>query len=145
MAVWRIGAATLAAGLAIGGCTPAPKPAPPPAPTVSYDGTYTGTVSLTNVGAGVPRVGCATAPQMTLQVTNNAFTYVQTHPKATITAPGFPTESGTTTYTVAIAQNGSFTGQSDVSGVMSGTITGGHMTGSIEGIECVYAFAADRS
>ncbi len=145
MAGWRIGMATLATGLAIGGCTPPPPPAPPPKPTVSYDGTYTGTVTLVNVGAGVPRIGCAAPPQVTLQVKNNAFTYVQTHPKATIKAPGFPTESATTTYTVAIAQNGSFSGQSEVSGTMTGTITGGHMTASIEGIECVYSLAADRS
>ena len=136
MEAWRIGLATLATGLAIGGCTPQPPP-PPAAPAVSYDGTYQGTVSLTNVGAGVPRAGCATTPQMVLQVKNNAFTYSQPHPNMT--------GVGTTTYTVTIAPNGSFSGQSQVTGTMSGTVSGTHMAGTIDGIECVYSFAADRS
>ncbi len=111
---------------------------------VSYDGTYIGTVTLTGVGAGVPRQGCITNPQVTLQVKNNAFTYVQTHPNSNVTAPGMQTVSATTAYSVAVAQNGSFSGQSDVAGTMTGSIAGTHMTGMIEGIVCVYSFAADR-
>jgi hypothetical protein len=141
---WRIGLATLATGLVLGGCTPPPPP-PPPAPVVSYDGTYVGTVTLTGVGAGVPREGCVTNPGLTLQVKNNAFTYVQTHPNSNVTAPGMATVSATTTYTVAVAPNGSFTGQSEVAGTMSGTISGTHMSGMIEGIVCVYSFSADRT
>jgi hypothetical protein len=141
---WRIGMATVAIGLAIGGCTPQPPPPPTPAPVVSFDGTYTGTVKLTGVGAGVPRAGCATNPQMVLQVSKNAFTYTQTHPKATVSAPGFSTINATATYTAAIAQDGSFTGQSQLAGTISGSIASGHMTGNIEGLECVYAFTADR-
>jgi hypothetical protein len=131
MTAWRIGMATLATGLAIGGCTPAPPPPPPAPPAISYDGTYQGTVTLTNVGAGVPRIGCAAPPQMVVQVRNNAFTFVQPHP--------------TTTYTVSIAQNGTFNGLSEVSGQMMGTIAAGHMTGTIQGIECVYSFTANKS
>lgn len=145
MKAWRIGLATLATGLALNACAPPPPPAPPPAPAVSYDGTYRGTLMLTGVGAGVPREGCATNPQMVLQVSNNAFTYVQTHPNSNVTAPGMQTVSATTTYTVAIAPNGSFSGQSEVSGTMSGTISGTHMSGMIEGIVCVYSFTADRT
>jgi hypothetical protein len=141
---WRIGLATLATGLALGGCA-APPPPPPPAPVVSYDGTYTGILTLTGVGAGVPREGCATSPQLALQVKNNAFTYVQAHPKANVSAPGMPTVSATTTYTVAVAPNGTFSGQSEVSGTMTGAISGTHMTGTIEGIVCVYSFTADRT
>jgi hypothetical protein len=141
---WRIGLATLATGLALGGCSPPPPPPPPPAPLVSYDGAYTGTVKLTGVGAGVPRVGCATSPQLMVQVQNNTFTYVQTHPKATVRAPGFATTNATASYTAAIAQDGSFSGQSQLAGTISGTIKAGHMTGNIEGLECVYTFTADR-
>jgi hypothetical protein len=143
---WRIGLATLATGLVLGGCTPPPSPPPPvSAPAVSYDGTYVGSVTLNGVGAGVPREGCVTDPRLTLQVKNNAFTYVQTHPNSNVTAPGMATVSATTTYSVAVAPNGSFSGQSDVSGTMTGTITGTHMSGMIEGMVCVYSFSADRS
>jgi hypothetical protein len=39
----------------------------------------------------------------------------------------------------------SSTGRSDVSGTITGShMTGSHMTGIDDGIECVYAFAADR-
>jgi hypothetical protein len=146
---WRIGLAASATGLvlaalALGGCTPTPPAPPPPAPAVSYDGTYQGTVTLLNVGAGVPRIGCQTAPQIALTVKNNSFTYVQTHPQATISAPGFPTTNATATYAVTVAPNGSFSGQSQLSGTMSGAITGTHMAGKIEGLECVYSFTADR-
>jgi hypothetical protein len=144
MTAWRIGMATLATGLAIGGCTPAPPPPPPAPPAISYDGTYQGTVTLTNVGAGVPRIGCAAPPQMVVQVRNNAFTFVQPHPNSTVAAAG-PGASQTTTYTVSIAQNGTFNGLSEVSGQMMGTIAAGHMTGTIQGIECVYSFTANKS
>jgi hypothetical protein len=133
---WWIGLTTLATGLALIGCA-APPPPPPAAPVVSYDGTYTGTLTLTGVGAGVPREGCATSPRLTLQV--------KAHPTANVTAPGMPTVSATTTYTVAVAQNGTFSGQSEVSGTMTGAIAGTHMTGSVEGIVCVYSFTADRT
>jgi hypothetical protein len=135
---WRIGLATLAIGLAIGGCTPQPPPPPPapPPPVTTYDGTYQGTVKLTNVGAGVPRKGCATTNKIVLQVKNSAFTYAQPHPNMT--------GNGTTTYTVTIAPNGSLSGQSQLSGQITGTVSGTHMAGTIDGIECVYSFTADR-
>ncbi len=136
----------MATGLAIGGCTPTPPPpAPPATPAVSYDGTYHGTVTLTDSGPGVPRIGCATAPQMTVQVTNNHFTYVQPHPKATVSAPGFQTTNADADYAATVAPNGNFSGQSQLAGTISGSIQGGHMTGTIEGLECVYSFSADRS
>ncbi len=144
MKATRIGLATLVTGLALSACAPPPPP-PPPAPVVSYDGTYNGTLTLSGVGAGVPQEGCATSPQLTVQVRNNAFTYVQPHPNSNVTAPGMPTVSATTTYTVAVAPNGTFSGQSDVSGTMTGAISGTHMTGTIEGIVCVYSFTADRT
>jgi hypothetical protein len=140
---WRIGLATLATGLALSGCAPPPPP-PPPAPVVSYDGTYRGMVTLTDSGAGVPREGCITVPQIVLQVKNNAFTYTQVHPKANVTAPNMPIESADAIYTVSIAPNGTFSGQSQLSGTISGVIAGTHMTGTIEGLVCVYSFSADR-
>ncbi len=143
MRIRRIGLATLATGLVLGGCTPPPPP-PPPAPVVSYDGTYRGTVTLTGVGAGIPREGCVTDPKLVIQVSRNAFTYVQSHPKSDVTAPGVQPVSATTTYSVKVAPNGSFSGQSEVAGSMTGTISGTHMAGTIEGIVCVYSFTADR-
>ena len=144
MKAWRIGLVTLATGLAISGCSSPPPPPPAPAPVVSYDGTYTGTLTLTGVGAGVPRVGCAANPQFMVQVAQNAFSYAQPHPRATIKAPGFPTTNATATYAAAVAQDGSFSGQSQLGGTIAGSIKGGHMTGNVEGLECVYTFAADR-
>ncbi len=145
MKAWHIQTATMAIALAIGGCTSAP-PAPAAAPAVSYDGTYTGSVTLTDVGAGVAVAGCVTPPRLTVQVKNNTFTYVQPHPGATISEPGTPSgASETTTYMNTIAPNGSFSGQSEMAGTMSGVISGTHMSGQIEGLECVYTFTADRT
>ncbi len=143
MKAWHILTAIMAIAPAIGGCTPPPPPMP--APTAAYDGTYTGKVTLTDVGAGVAVAGCVTPPNLTLQVKNNAFTYVQPHPGATVSEPGTPSgASETTTYMNTVAPNGSFNGQSEMAGTMGGVITGTHMTGQIEGLECVYTFTADR-
>jgi hypothetical protein len=145
----RIGLAALAtglaAGLAIDACTPAPPP-PPPAPAISYDGTYQGAVVLKDIAAGVASVGCAPNPHLVLQVKNNAFTYVQPHKSDLLsTTPGTGKGVASAIYTVAIAQNGSFGGQSQEAGTIAGVISGTHMTGTIEGLECVYSFTADRS
>jgi len=133
------------AGGGLAGCVPrapAPPPPAPAAPALSYDGTYRGTVRLSGLGAGVPAQGCATDPNIVLQVQNNAFTYSQPHPQAATSGPG---GSATVVYAVAIAPDGSFSGQSQVSGTMTGTVQGGHMSGTINGLECVYSFFADRA
>jgi hypothetical protein len=134
--------------LAVAGCaassfTPVPAPTPP-APSVSFDGTYQGSVALTGVGAGVPSVGCVTNPQVTLQVRNNAFTLSQAHPNDKGAGTAAETAETTTTYAVTIAPNGTFGGQSQVGGSVTGVISGTHMTGTIEGLVCVYSLTADR-
>lgn len=73
---------------------------------------------------------------MTVQVTGNKFGYAMPHPNT----PGNPTM----VYSAAIAPDGSF--RSDIgSGVMTGRITGTHMTGLIDGSACVYSFTMDRT
>lgn len=163
MNAWRIGLAIMvtglgATGLGLTGCAP-PLPPPPPAPVaaptgpaVSYDGTYRGTIKMTGTGAGVPIGGCNTSPRFTLQVANNAFTYQQPHPNERVSATGNPSvdpkinalNNSRAVYVATIAQNGTFSGQSQVAGTIAGSIVDGHMAGTIEGIVCVYAFTADR-
>ena len=142
MNAWRTGYLIAAGVLALSACAPQKAAAPPmaSAPATSYDGIYKGKVELAGLGAGVPAAGCATSPSITLQIQNNGFVYSQAHPNAATTGPA----SATTTYTVAVAPDGSFSGQSQLSGTMSGTISGTHMSGTIDGLECVYSFSADR-
>jgi hypothetical protein len=133
-------AGTLATGALLAGCaqTAAPPMPTAAAPAISSDGIYRGTITLTGAGAGVPGQGCATGPAMVLQVRHNAFTYTQAHPD--LVAPGL----GTTSYTGTVAQGGGFNGQSALGGSITGTIAGSHMAGTIDGVECVYSFTADR-
>jgi hypothetical protein len=126
--------------LAITGCSPPPPAVPgrstaPPA-AISWDGAYRGTIQITGLGSGIQREWCETDPRMTVQVTGNKFGYAMPHPNT----PGNPTM----VYSAAIAPDGSF--RSDIgTGVMSGRVTGTHMSGLIDGSACVYSFTADRS
>jgi hypothetical protein len=139
-----MGSASLAIALAIGGCAAPTPPRKPAAPAVSYDGMYHGTVAVTGVGAGVPPAGCATDPHIMLQVRNNAFTYSQAHPNDNGAGAAAETAETTTTYSVAIAPDGRFSGQSQVGGSITGVVSGTHMVGTIEGLVCVYSLTADR-
>ena len=107
-----------------------------PAPAVSWDGTYRGTVQITGLGSGMQRQWCETDPAMVVQVTGNSFTYSMPHPNA----PGNPTP----VYPASIAPDGTFHTEIG-SGVMNGQVIGGHMSGTISGSACVYAFSMDRS
>jgi hypothetical protein len=126
--------------IAVAGCnTPTkwvPSGSTPPPSLVSWDGAYSGTVQITGLGSGIQRQWCETDPQMTVRVTGNKFGYAMPHPNT----PGNPTM----VYSAAIAPDGSF--RSDIgSGVMTGRITGTHMTGLIDGSACVYSFTMDRT
>jgi hypothetical protein len=132
--------------VAVWGCA-AQAPAPAggsaaAAPSVSFDGHYDGTVQLVGAASGFDPHQCATDPRLSLQVTNSEFTYVQPHPNAGAMAQ----RETTATYTATIAPDGTIRGSSaNLSGGMSGRVTGTHMSGQINGVVCYYSFAADRA
>jgi hypothetical protein len=131
--------------IAMTGCTtsgPAPvspKPSPPP---VSFDGNYQGTIRLTASGvSGAENNWCDTPPAISLSVRNGAFSYVLAHPNV----PRDSADSLSPTFAVAIAPDGSFDATSrNGEAEMIGHIVGSHMTASINGTGCNYAFSADR-
>ena len=133
-------AGILAAVIALAGCAQQPttqrSDVDVSAPTVSWNGTYRGTMRITGIGSGVQRRWCETDPQMIVQVAGNSFTYAMTHPNV----PDNPTP----VYSTTIAPDGVFQSQLG-SGVMNGKVVGSHMSGTIDGSACVYAFSADRS
>lgn len=126
--------------LALVCCTSEPKTQPSgavtSAPAVSWDGTYRGTVQITGQGASIQRNWCETDPQIIVQVTGNSFTYAMPHPNV----PHNPTP----VYSATITPDGNFRSEM-VSGVISGQVVGNHMSGTINGSACIYAFSADRS
>src|SRR4051794_12259576 len=69
-----------------------------PNPLVSFDGRYDGSVQVTGVASGGALQECATAPQISLQVANNRFTYVQSHPNIANTALGVTAQNTAATY-----------------------------------------------
>lgn len=134
------GLTAVIAVIAIAGCSPPPQSvssgSTAPLPEVSWDGAYSGTVQITGLGSGIQRQWCETDPQMVVQVTGNKFDYAMPHPNT----PGTPTMS----YSAAIMPDGAF--RSDIgTGVMTGRVTGTHMTGYIDGSACVYSFTMDRT
>ncbi|MBS0562475.1 MAG: hypothetical protein JSR21_20700 [Proteobacteria bacterium] len=133
-----------AAALALGlnACAPqqAAAPAAPAAAPVSFDGTYVGTIAVSGTGAGIPRGGCDTTPNIVLKVSGNSFTYRQDHPAAKTNSPTF----GTVTYTARIAQDGRISGTSDYSGSIRGQVANGQMSGIMDGAVCVYTFSAQK-
>jgi hypothetical protein len=139
----RAGCNRLAAVIAViasAGCGSPPKLAssdpPSSVPSVSWDGVYRGTVQITGLGSGMDTKWCETDPQMTVQVVGGKFSYAMPHPNV----PANPTP----VYPATIAPDGSFL--SDIeSGVMTGQVTGSHMTGTIDGSACVYSFSLVRT
>ena len=125
--------------VALAGCASGPRTqsggAVAAAPVVSWDCTYRGTVQVTGLGSGMQRQWCETDPAMMVQVSGNAFTYAMPHPNA----PGNPTPL----YPATIASDGTFRSQIG-SGIMSGRVIAGHMSGTIDGSACVHAFSMDR-
>jgi len=131
---------TVVVALALASCASEPRMppigAPAPVPAVSWDGTYRGTIQITGVGSGAQRDWCETDLQMVVQVTANSFTYALPHPNVL--------HNPTPIYSATIASSGTF--QSRIgSGVMTGQVAGSHMSGTIDGSLCAYAFSADRS
>lgn len=146
-APWRV--LCCAAAVTVWGCS---RPVPPQSgtslaapPAVSYDGHYQGTVSVSAVSSGTAPQTCAVDPSFALDVRNNAFVYVQPHPKVAGTAPGLTAENTTTTYNGRIAPDGTITGNSDIYGAtIAGHVASTHMSGQISGVLCSYTFSADR-
>jgi hypothetical protein len=73
---------------------------------------------------------------LTFRVVNNAFRYTLNQPQV-VWQP-------VRTFTIAIAPDGSFEGQSGTASI-HGRVGGGHMQGSINGDACGFAFEADSS
>ena len=114
--------------------------------SASYDGHYVGTVQVTGVSSSLDPTNCETDPQVSFDVSNNAFTYALTHPKVAGTSPGLTHSATTTFYNATIAPDGTITGSGkNTSGSLAGQITGAHMNGQIRGLLCGYRFTADRA
>jgi hypothetical protein len=110
-------------------------------PVGSIDGRYQGSVQVTGVGSGGDISWCETDRQLSWQVTNHTFTYVQPHPNAPHPAS---VDTRTATYSGTISSDGSIRGTSNFSGTIEGRLNGSHMTGAINGAGCYYSFSADR-
>jgi hypothetical protein len=107
----------------------------------SYDGHYNGTVQVTGVLSGGDTRWCETDRQLSLQVSNNKFSYTQPHPNV----PVAMADRATVVYTASIAPDGAISGTSSTNGSIEGRVSGSHMAGTMEGPGCFYSFAADRS
>lgn len=128
----------------MGGCANQAPP-PSPAPTAAdfpFDGSYVGTVKVTGVASGGDIKWCDTDPNITFTVSNGTFGYTQPHPNVPFTAG---TGNTTAVYSGSIAMDGTVRGQSQSGGVMSGTASGKHIAGKIDGVGCFYTFAADKT
>lgn len=105
---------------------------------VSFDGVYTGQIRLTTMaGPARGQRWCDTNPDWVVSVKGNAFRYTLSHPYL----PQADRDLSAT-----IAPDGTFSGAS-VNGdvTLTGRISGSHIEGSIKGVGCGYAFAAERS
>ncbi len=115
-------------------------------PAVSFDGRYVGSVQVSGAASGTDERECATSPQISLQVTNNRFTYLQPHPNLANTAPGVTAQNTAATYVATISADGLISGDSgDLGGTIQGRVSGTHMSGTINGLLCFYEFKADRA
>ena len=108
---------------------------PPPPPVTAFDGTFRGTIRSTHSLVAAETSWCDTPGQPAITVANGQFTYATPHPEL----PGNPTPI----YTATMASDGSFYGQ-DISGTISGRVSGTHMEGTIDGSACLYSFTANR-
>ena len=130
-----------------GGCANQPASTSTGSATpANFDGRYTGSIQVSGAASGADPQQCATDPRLSVQVTNNAFSYVQSHPNAANTALGFTPEAVSATYTATIDPDGSVSGDSgDLNGVIVGRVSGTHMTGTISGLLCFYTFSVNRA
>jgi hypothetical protein len=99
----------------------------PPPPVTAFDGIYRGTIRSTSAAVAAQGSWCDTPGQPAITVVNGQFTYTTPHPEV----PGNPTPD----YEATMASDGSFYGQ-DISGTISGRVSGTHMEGKIEGEVC---------
>ena len=139
--VWRMGRTAMVLAGVLAGCAQPPQPAATIAqPAVSFDGRYTGTVVLTGVASGADRSWCEKPTDFAVDVVNNVFTYSYALPNLA----NMP-KNAKATYSAVVARDGSFQGQSDMTGVILGQITDGAMAGTVDGIGCAYRITASRS
>ena len=99
---------------AVGGLAACSGPAPPPLPPPSFnafDGRYVGTVRVTGAAVGFTTTQCATPQQMTFDVHNDQFTYVQQHQSDPMA--GISQAETTQTYQAYIAPDGRILGNSE--------------------------------
>ena len=75
---------------------------------VRYDGHYDGTVQVTGVLSGGNTSWCETDQRLSLQVSDNKFSYTQPHPNV----PVAMADRATVVYTASIAPDGAITGTS---------------------------------
>lgn len=135
----RVGRAAVLLGVVVSGCSPAPEMAPTAVPAISYDGQYSGTVALTGVASGADRSWCEVSPLFAVDVVNNGFSY-----SYSLLNLAKLSNTGPVLYSVTVARDGSFQGQSNSTGIMQGRIENGAMTGNIDGVGCAYRFTAQR-
>ena len=135
----QVGRAAVLKGVALSGCSPLPEMAPNTVPAVSYDGQYSGTVALTGVASGADRSWCEVSSLFAVDVVDNGFSY-----SYSLLNLAKLSNTGPVRYSVTVARDGSFQGQSNSTGIMQGRIENGAMTGYIDGIGCAYRFTAQR-
>jgi hypothetical protein len=128
------------------GCTssaPSSAPSSPVTSSRSFDGNYRGTIRLTSSSVrGDQGNWCDTPPAISFTLSNNTFNYVLVHPNV----PQDPKYSMSPSFTVKVADDGSFDTRSDNEDAqIVGQIEGSQITGKINGTACGYAFVANRS
>ena len=137
--LWRTGRMGLVLAFTLAACGQKP---PPPLPPVVYDGQFSGSIHLTGVASGADKSWCEASPQFSVDIAQNAFTFTQQHPQT-------PNGVGVSTYLVTVARDGTFQGESNSTGLLTGKIdgaqmVGAQMTGNVDGIGCAYQFTATR-
>jgi hypothetical protein len=132
----------VAAVLMVSGCAGPmvimhPSVSNPTPPVTSFDGSYRTTIRITgSLGSGRDTFGwCQSPGQPIITVTNGQFSYAVPH----LNVPGNPTP----VYPATMREDGSFYGEI-ISGTISGSVSGMHMQGKIDGSACIYDFSGDR-
>lgn len=135
-----------AVGAVLLGCSSPPPPPPAnPVPAVSFDGRYSGSVRVDSAAVGFTVQQCASDPQVSLQVTNNRFVFIQRHPNLIDEAAGLPASATTETFDGFVTPDGIMAGSTgNGQARIAGHVTGSRMSGQINGMLCTYTFTAQR-
>ena len=132
----------VAAVLMVSGCAGPmvimrPSVSNPTPPITAFDGSYRSTIRITgSLGSGRDTFGwCQSPGQPIITTTNGQFSYAVPHPNV----PG----NATPVFPATMKEDGSFYGEI-ISGTISGSVSGTHMQGKIDGSACIYDFSGDR-